>query len=267
MERDETLEGLLETAEGRLDEAVRAAAAVTRELRKARAAARLGQLRELRRLVSAAERTASELADAARRAGQGLGFDEQAYLASGGYAKELLATAAAAEVAMFEEDERLLCYPSLVRILPGDAAVEVDRVRERRLRPSVLVAALAAAQQRAPRFRPGPFLDGLHAAYQLVVAREGKSPGAVVRLLDLWSVLTLLPGHSRDYTRQEFARDLYLLDQSGEVATRQGARLRWAASTGTRSAGVLTTVARSGQQQRYWGVAFTPAVELARDAG
>jgi len=255
---DETLEQMLEKAERRLDEAVKAAAAVTRELRKARAAARLGQLRDLRRLVSVAERTAGELSDAARRAGEGLGFDEQAYLASGAYAKELLAAANEAGLAMFEEDERLLCYPSLVRVLPADAAVEVDRVRERRLRPSVLVAGLAAAQQRPPRFRPGPFLDSLHAAYRLVVAREGKSPGAVVRLVDLWSVLTLLPGQSRDYTRQEFARDLYLLDQSGETSTRQGACLRWAASTGTRGAGVLTTVARSGQQQRYWGVAFTP---------
>ena len=125
---------------------------------------------------------------------------------------------------MFEEDERLLCYPSLVRVLPGDAAVEVDRVRDRRLRPSVLVAALAAAQQRAPRFRPEPFLDSLYGAYRLVLAREGKAAGAVVRLVDVWSVLTLLPGQSRDYTKQEFARDLYLLDQSGEHAASDGAR-------------------------------------------
>ena len=259
MHQDGTLEETLEVTERRLDDAVKAAAAATRELRKARAAARLGQLRDLRRLLSSARTAASELAEASDRAAKGFGFDEQAYLASGAYAKEVLATAAAAGVAMYEEDERLLCYPSLVRVLPGDAAVEVDRVRERRLRPSVLVAALAAAQQRAPRFRPGPFLDSLHGAYQLVVAREDKTSGAVVRLVDVWSVLTLLPGQSRDYTRQEFARDLYLLDQSGEVETRQGARLRWAASTGTRNAGVLTTVARSGQQQRYWGIAFTPA--------
>jgi hypothetical protein len=32
--------------------------------------------------------------------------------------------------------------------------------------------------------------------------------------------------------------------------------LHWAASTGTRQAGVLSTVARTGQQQRYWGIAF-----------
>lgn len=259
MQGDDTLEQALETVERRLDEAAKAAMAATRELRKARAAARVGQLRDLRRLVSAAETAADELATATARAREGFDFEDQSYLASGEYAKELLATAAAAGVAMFEEDERLLCYPSLVRVLPGDAAVEVDRVRDRKVRPSVLVAALAAAQHRTPRFRPGPFLDSLYGAYRLVLAKEGKAAGAVVRLVDVWSVLTLLPGQSRDYTRQEFARDLYLLDQSGEIATRDGARLRWAASTGTRGSGVLTTVARSGQQQRYWGIAFTPA--------
>jgi hypothetical protein len=50
---------------------------------------------------------------------------------------------------------------------------------------------------------------------------------------------------------------LYLLDQSGVRQTMQGRALRWHASSGTRSAGVLTTVARTGQQQRYWGVSFT----------
>ncbi len=51
------------------------------------------------------------------------------------------------------------------------------------------------------------------------------------------------------------ARDLYLLDQSGETTGPGGRRLRWAAGSGTRQAGVLTTVAKSGQQQRYWGIA------------
>ena len=70
-------------------------------------------------------------------------------------------------------------------------------------------------------------------------------------------MLTLLPGQSRDYSKAEFARDLYLLDQSGQnVVGSSGRRLRWAASSGTRGSGVLTTVARSGQQQRYWGIAF-----------
>ena len=75
--------------------------------------------------------------------------------------------------------------------------------------------------------------------------------------MDIYRLLTLLPGQAREYTRPEFARDLYLLDSSGLTETRDGRGLRWHASTGTRGAGVLTTVAKTGQQQRYWGVSFT----------
>jgi hypothetical protein len=158
---------------------------------------------------------------------------------------------------MFEEDERLLCYPSIIRLLPNDLAIEVDRKRTRALRPSTVVAALARVQRSGPRFRPEPFLASLVGAYDLVVAEQGKSAGAVVRLLDVYNVLTLLPGQAREYTKPEFARDLYLLDQAGlTTVSGTGRRLRWAASTGTKQAGVLTTVARSGQQQRYWGIAF-----------
>ena len=254
----ESFEEALATTERAVEGALRAATAATRELRKARAGAKHGQIRDLRRALDAAETAATALAEQAGAARVGFGFHDQEYLASGGYTKELLATAAAAGVTMYEEDERLLCYPSLVRVLPGDSAVEIDRKRERRLRPSVLVGLLAAGQGRPPRFRPEPFLDSLRNAYELVVARADKKTDAVVRLIDVWAVLTLLPGQSRDYTKQEFARDLYLLDQSGVTRTPRSPRqLRWSASTGTKGTGVLTTVARSGQQQRYWGVSFT----------
>jgi hypothetical protein len=183
--------------------------------------------------------------------------DEADYLASGDYAKELLAAAQDRGVAMFEEDERLLCYPSLLRILPADAAIEVDRRRERRLRPTVVIERLAQAQQRPPRFNAKPFLESLLMGYELVVSRGGKRPDAVARLLDIWNVLTLLPGQAKEYTRPEFARDLYLLDQTGATTTKSGRTLRWHASTGTRGSGVLSTVARTGQQQRYWGISFT----------
>ncbi len=239
---------------------LRMATGLVRGLRRVKADAASGQLRPLRRDLEAAEEAATDLATAATDLRAGFTFDEQAHLASGAYTKELLAAAAEAGVEAFESDDRIASFPSLVRVLPGDAALEIDRVRERRLRPSVVVRLLAAAQGRTPRFKPEPFLDSMLAAYELVVARDAKQPDAVVKLVDVWSVLTLLPGQSRDYTRQEFARDLYLLDSSGVTVTpRGGRRLRWAASTGTRGAGVLTTVARGGQQQRYWGVSFAPA--------
>lgn len=250
------LEAALAAAQAQVETAARAAGVVARELKKARAGAVTGQVRELRKALDAAVTAGDELADAVRQAQSSYDFDETAHLSSGGYAKELLATAAEQGVAMFEEDDRLLCYPSLLRVLPGDAAVEVDRRRERRLRPSVVVAALAAAQARPPRFKAEPFLESLAAAYALLAEKEGK-PDPVLRLDAVWGVLTLLPGAAREYSRPEFARDLYLLDQSGVTTTKAGRTLRWHASSGTRGAGVLTTVAKTGQQQRYWGVSFS----------
>ncbi len=240
--------------------ALKSASILTRELRKAKAAAASGEVRELRRALDAAGDLAHELSFTVQDVRAGFDLDESAYLGSGEYAKELLALAAERGLAMFEEDDRLLCYPSIVRVVPGDALVEIDRRRERRLRPSALIGLLSAAQQRPPRFRGSQFLESLATGYELVVARTEKKPDAVVRLVDIWSVLTLLPGQGKEYTRPEFARDLYLLDQSSERVTRAGRALRWHASSGTRTAGVLTTVARTGQQQRYWGVSFTAAV-------
>lgn len=251
------LESALAAAERELETAGKALAALTRELKRSRAAAASGQVRDLRRGLAAAAAQAGELSELVRAVGAAYDVDEAELLASGAYGKELLATAAAAGVAMFEDDDRLLCYPSIVRVLPPELALEIDRRRARGIRPSVVVEQLRQAQQAGPRFKAAPFLASLAGAYDLVIAQQSKAGGAVVRVLDVYGVLTLLPGQSRDYSKAEFARDLYLLDQSGQSVTGSpGRSLRWAASSGTRGSGVLTTVARSGQQQRYWGIAF-----------
>jgi hypothetical protein len=229
------LESALAATEERVDAALKATAAVTRELKKAKTGAKGGQLRDLRRALAAAAVLAGDAARTTEGAGASFDFDEQEHLESGSYVQELLEVAAAQDVAMFEADERLLCYPSLIKVLPGEAAVEIDRRREKRLRPSVLLALLAAAQGRPPRFRPQPFLESLASGYDLVRSQK----------------------QHRDYTRSEFARDLYLLDSSGVAATKSGRVLRWHASSGTRSSGTLTTVAQTGQQQLYWGISFT----------
>lgn len=263
----ETFEATFATTEREVDAALRTAMATARELKRALAAARTGQVRELRKALSAAQTTASGLAGDIDALAGNFKFDEQVYLSSGAYAKELLAEAQARGLTIVEEDERLLCYPSLVRVLPNDAAVEIDKVRDRRLRPSVLVATLARAQERGARFKAETFLDSLRSGYELVAASRGRQPDAVIRLVDIWSVLTMLPGQRGQYSKQEFARDLYLLDQSGVTSTPRSAReLRWSASTGTKGSGTLVTVARNGQQQRYWGVSFTadPATQEER---
>jgi hypothetical protein len=266
---DGVLEQALAAAEEAAAGCLRAQARVQRELRRAQTGARDGQLRELRRAVGAARTQWASLGDELAVLEAAYDVDETAYLADGGFVAELLARAGQVGVVVVADPDapdRLQSYPSVVRVLAADAAVEVDKKRDRRLRPSVLLARLARAQQEPPRFRPEPFLEAIAGAYDLVVAREGREPGSVVRLDAVWSVLTLLPGARSDYGRPEFTRDLYRLDQTAVVRAKDGRRLRFAASTGTRGAGVLTTVAQGGQQRRYWGVAFDAARTVSRPA-
>jgi hypothetical protein len=143
--------------------------------------------------------------------------------------------------------------------------VLIDKTRERRLRPTVLVDRLRDLQRRPPRFRPEALLEALLEAYATIVAKrraepfgEGAGDGPVVRLLEVYNLLTLLPGQAREYSRQEFARDVYLLDQSGVTATRKDFRVRFPASTGTRSASnTMRVITQDGQEKVYYGIGFT----------
>ena len=89
-------------------------------------------------------------------------------------------------------------------------------------------------------------------ALEREIARRGPDhvgQSGTVRLLELYELLTLLPGQAREYSRQEFARDVYLLEQSGTTTTRKGHRVRFPASTGTRRSGdTLRIIAEHGQE-------------------
>lgn len=253
----ETLDQALQALERDAERALRALAAAVKETKRAKSAAAVGQVRELQQALEAAVRLADQAAGAAREVRDGWRFDVPAWFASGEYTKELLAAAVEAGVAAFESDERILSYPVVVAVSPADTTVAIDKKRERRIRPSVVVRQLAALQERPPKFKPEAFLASLVAAYDLVVSARGGRPGAAVKLAEVHAVLTLMPGAARDYTRQEFARDIYLLDQSSVVDAKDGRRLSLPASALTRGTAMLTTVTKGGQTKVYAGIAFT----------
>jgi hypothetical protein len=250
------LEAALARTEADADAAARAAGAVVKEIKRAKAAAGSGTMRDLHKALEAAEQLADALRDSVRTLRSGWQFDEREHLESGAYTAELIETARERGVRLFEQDERILSYPSVARVLPADAALEIDRKRERRIRPSVVAEHLKKLQQRQPRFKAEQFLESLHRAYKLALAEQGRLPGAAVRLLDLYQILTVLPGQSREYSKQEFARDLYLLDESGAKETRDGLRVSFPAATGTKTSGTLSTVNKEGELKTYFGIAF-----------
>ena len=256
---NQSLEEALDDIERAADGAVRAATAALTEAKRVKAAAASGQLRALRQSLDSAARLADVATAAARDLQQQWDFDEQGYFASGGFAAEVLAVAAEQGLSAFESDDRILSYPAIVSVSASDTAVLIDKRKDRRVRPSVLVKSLKALQAKPPKFKPDAYVEALAVAYDLVVTQRHVNPGAAVKLADIYTVLTVLPGSARDYSRQELARDLYLLDQSGLTRTKDGRELQLPASALTRGSGVLRTVTRSGQEKVYAGISFTGA--------
>ncbi|MEO9175729.1 MAG: hypothetical protein ABI317_09485 [Gaiellales bacterium] len=255
-DRTETLERALSRSEGDIDAATKAATATTAQLKAAKKAAAAGSLRDLERSLASAEQLVGALRESVQAARAGWSFDDRAYLESGDFTRELVELGAQQELGLQEQDDRLVCYPSTIRVLPGEAAVEVDRKRSRAIRPSALVDRLKAAQARPVRFNAERFIEALHQAYGLVRALREKDPGATLRLVDIYRALTILPGQASAYALQEFARDIYLLDESGVDRTKSGARMSLPASSGARTSSTLVTVMRSGELKIYYGIDF-----------
>jgi len=263
MDHDEhqTIEQALAATEADAGATLQAAGALMTPLRRFRAAAQLGDLRELRASLEDAEQALAELRHQFAEAKKGWSFNAQQYMSSGEFNKEVISTAQDMGVSMFERDDRLFCYPALLRVAPLEKAVVIDRKQERRIRPTVLVNLLKDLQDRPPRFRPQAFLAALFEAYAKVVADEGDSllqSAPVVPLVDIYGLLTLLPGQAREYSKQEFARDIYLLHRGDVTTTRSGARVSFPISRGVRGK-TLTVIDESGEQRRYYGIRFTQA--------
>lgn len=257
----QTIEGAFARAEGDADLALKAAQSLVSTLKRYRTAASLGRVSDLRTASDAAANALQALDQAIVDLAGSWEFDEQAYLEEGGFTRELIASADEADLRISELDGRLYCYPALLRIVPADAAVMIDKTRERRIRPSVLVKQLREMQRRPARFQPAQFLEALYSVYANAIRlRQGRTAGSVVPLVELYDLMTPKPGDTRDYTRQEFARDIYLLDQSTEATTKSGASIQFHAGAGARlpASQVLSVVSQQGREIKYHGVAFSP---------
>lgn len=254
-----SLEQALMSTQEDAEKALAATGKLQRAVKTAVKAAETGDLTALRRAFDDADDAVGLVAELTAGLRDGWAFAdeamEEAHLGSGPYKAELLEAARVSGVGLFDQGEDVLaCYPSLVRIAPARRQVVIDKKPVRQIRPSFLMRALSKAQAKEPQLRAGQFIELLHQAYRL---RGGD--GGTQRLGQIHAVLTLLPSAKRDYGRQEFARDIYLLDGSGQTETKSGARMRLhTGSTGARSrpGDLLVVVTREGVEKTYYAVEF-----------
>ncbi len=259
-----SLESALVDLEKQLEAAAKAAKAAHAVLKKAQASAKSGNLRDLENQLAEGRNSAKRFAEAMAQADESWTFAPESYFAEGGYLRELKEEAERQGISLFEKDGRIYCFPMLLTLSDKDSAVVIDRKPERRVRPSELVKLLAARQKRPQRANTQKFLETLFDAYLVLapqVSRDWSSSspglGPVIQFFKIYELLTLLPGSERDYTREEFARDIHLLDQQPDLRTKDGRRFALPASTGSKAVGKrLTVIDPQGTERIYVGVRF-----------
>ena len=94
--------------------------------------------------------------------------DEEAHIRDG-YADELREAAAARGLTLHERDGRLFASPSIVRILPSERAVRIDRKQDSAIRPSHLAQLLTENQKRQVKYLVARFLEALYEVYVDIV--------------------------------------------------------------------------------------------------
>jgi len=256
-----TFEEAFSDAENAAASVARAAnnlASVAKQMHRAAQDGNIGNIkRSADRLTNAVSLVRQEVDNAARA----WPFDdneEERYLRES-YMEELKEVAAQRNLRIYERDGRLISHPSVVRVLPGEKAVRIDRRRVPTIRPTKLAAILLNNQQRRPRFRPETFLEALYKAYLILVGRErsgrlinDRELGPVIPLLRVYEVFTSLPGSNREYDRTDFARDLYFLESSDTRQVKSGARVSFPVS---RQA-ALSFIGPDGELITYYGIQF-----------
>lgn len=181
------------------------------------------------------------------------------------YVDALKSAASDRGLQMYERDGLLMCYPSIVRILAADRAVQVDRKKVSTVRPSYLVELLLKNQKKTSGFKPPRFLESLYAVYTDIRDGSGSDQrslgmvvSTVVPLRRIYDLMTALPGAKREYGTGDFARDLYVLECEGPRVTRSGAAVSFPSSTGTRrrSGDVFSFIGPDGNSAEYYGIRF-----------
>ncbi len=180
-----------------------------------------------------------------------------------GYLEEVMQQIASAGGEALPHEGQLLCYPSIVRVTADTGRVTIDGRTWKSIRPTALAAELLKRQKRPGAFRSEAFLEALHNVYRRIVRLDEHSltlgaPASVVPLVDIYELMTALPGTQRDYQRIDFARDLYRLETSGTTTTRKGMRMRlMSGSTGAKNRSRrLTFIAPGGREITYYGIRF-----------
>ena len=240
-----------------LTETMKGAMNTERALAKA---AHDGDMTKMRKLSEQLQQYAGALEQAANHAATALTWsedDEVRYLAEG-YEKELVDAGGQAGINFEKLDDRLSAFPALLQIQPSQRSVRLENRKVTTLRPRVIIGRVQAMQKARAKLPPDRFIELLFEAYIRLVGKDNIGSGT--RLVEIYDLLTLHPEMRKQYDRNEFTRDIHLLDCSKRTTTRAGYEVTFPAATGTKQASAtLHIVGPDRRTHVYYGIRFREA--------
>jgi hypothetical protein len=254
----ESFENMLDFTERVAKDAVAAGSDLVKVAKDIEKAAGSGDLlrlhRGLDRLTTAVQLAAQAAANLT--GSWSMGPSEEEELLRTSYEDELVESAKKGGCDIRRIEGRLVSFPTVIRVMPAQRVLQLNRTRMTALRPSVVVAVLKTVAARKPKQTPERFIEVLYGAYRLVAGADNSTGTTLSAIHD---ALTLMPDVRRDYGPAEFARDLYELDRSRLGQTKSGARISFPASTGTKGGGkVFSFVTPTGEPVSYYAIRFAP---------
>lgn len=265
-----TFEQALGEATKASEAATKSASEVAKATRRARKAALNGDVsslarcpEDLARTLDSLRRSVATLERAIECAAVWPGTAEDGQPSFGErYSAELRDAADADGLGIHERDGALISYPTVLRV-GSDRSIMIDQKKIRTLRPSLVIGLLRDGQARLGRYKPERFIEALYFVYEDILKDQKKTVfggGSIppMPLSRIYKHLTALPGASRDYTKTDFARDLYILDANGPKRAKRGKgpKVSFPSSTGTREKGYFSFVGPDGFEAKYYSVHF-----------
>lgn len=257
-----TLEQVVIDSLGELEPAIKAA---KKGAGAANASGRMlfdGEIKNLSKKLAEAEEELARAVDGIRAfREQWATTDIGDYFGSEEYMGELTAALDDSGTDAHRLGDVLYVYPALVRLESGILAARIDKKLEPRVRPTTLAKILKTIQNRPSKFPAGKFLTSLFKVYKALGSRNLKKgeewAGKSMFLKDIYEMMAAAPGS--DYTEQEFVRDLYLLDASGEDLEVRGHIATLEAGSATRDdRKTFSIITRDGQRRLYSSICFNP---------
>ena len=157
-----TFEQGFAAAENAADSVLEALTSLSRVAKQMRKAAQDGNIAAVRRGSERLREGLNLIRQEVANAGNAWPFtpeDEREYL-EGQYSEELKEEARKKALQIFDRDGRLIAHPSVIRIVPGERALQINRKQMSTIRPTRVVGVLENLQKRPPRFSPQAFLRG-----------------------------------------------------------------------------------------------------------